>query len=233
MPRGLASRPPPSTAMRRRPTATARPWPCLTRPTAPGPTPSAARTCCAARPAPGPRPARSARPPTPSCGRRRSPAPPGRPAAWPRPPSGWAARPASGRSSSTRPCPSGCSARPSRRPGPATARSGRCCWPGWPAGGPPARASGSPSPASRSPSPSRWPWPAASATSGPWSRSWPTRRRPGTARCGRTARWPPWPPRPSWTAWPASWMTTTCAGRPAGSGRPPCSPPATWTPSTG
>ncbi len=132
-----------------------------------------------------------------------------------------------------------CSARPSTPPAPATARPGPSCWPAWPAGGrwdrAPARGRGARGRGARPRpgSPRRWPWPAGSATRGPWSRSWPTRRPPGTASCGRRGRRPPWPPRPSWTAWPPSWATTTWPGRRAGPGRAPCWPPATWTASTG
>ena len=79
--------------------------------------------------------------------RRRPPGRPGPPTAWPGPPWGWAAPPASvGRARPPAPRP-GCWTRPWRPPARATAAPARCCWPAWPAGGPPGRASGTAGPA--------------------------------------------------------------------------------------
>ena len=238
-PSGRASRPPPTTTTRRRPTATARPWPCWSRPAGPRSTRSAGSSCCAARPTPGPRPARPARPPTPTCWRRRPPARPARPTAWPGPPSGWAARPASGRSTSASRSRPACSARPSTPPVPATARPGPSCWPAWPAGRPRRRTRlGAAAPEAAEPDPAgfaeavamaRRLGDRADARRGPGRPGDRLDRRPA-ARAGRR---PPWPPRPSWTAWPPSWATTTWPGRRARPGRAPCWPPATWTASTG
>ena len=216
---------------RRRPTGGGRPWPCSTAP-APPSTRSAAASCCSGRATPGPRPARPAWPPRPTCGRRRPPGRPARPAAWPGPRSGWAARPGSGRSSSTG-GPTGLLGEAIEAAGPGDSKARALLLArlaAWRTAG--ARLGAGDGPR-RPGSARRWRWPAASATARPWRRSWPTRRSPGTASSGRTGRPPPWPPPPSWTAWRPSWATRAWPTRRAARGRGRCWPPATWTGSTG
>ena len=234
---GPATMPSTSSSTRRPPTATGRPSPRSTAAAAP---PSTAATCC--WPSAGPGRARVG-PPVPARPTCRRPRPPGRrgpSSAWPVPPSASVACWASGRCSRTRGPRSRCSGRRWPRSARVAARCAPSCWPGWRAGWWSPRAVTPPTRRSRPTSGRRWRWPAGWATRGRSPSSSPTARMPspGSSLAVPADRPRPSPPAPSWSAWwsgsgASGTGTSAWRGPRASRGRRRCSPPATWTASTG